>query len=135
MKNKPTVGVGAVILHKEQVLLVKRGKAPFAGKWCIPGGKVEYGETLQQAAEREILEETGIVIKAGEPVYAFDIIDTSNAANSVHYVVIDLEATYISGVPKAYDDVTDVAWFGKQELERNDVQVFTRDFLQRWWNS
>ncbi|WP_455208614.1 NUDIX hydrolase [Kaarinaea lacus] len=133
MKKRPIVGVGAVIIHQERVLLVQRGKAPFQGMWCIPGGKVRYAETLQQAAEREILEETGITIRAGKPVYAFDIIDTENNEEPVHYVVIDLQADYLSGDPHARDDVDDVAWFGKDEIDQENVQELTRNFLKQWW--
>ena len=133
MKKRPIVGVGAVVIHEERVLLVKRGKAPFPGMWCIPGGKVRYGETLQQAAEREIHEETGITIKAGEPVYAFDTIDTESGEQSYHYVVIDLQADYISGEPQARDDAQDVAWFGKEEIDQDEVQELTRNFLKKWW--
>ncbi|WP_455222078.1 NUDIX hydrolase [Kaarinaea lacus] len=133
MKNWPIVGVGAVVIHEDRVLLVKRGQAPFQGKWCIPGGKVRYGETLQQAAEREIHEETGITIKAGEPVYVFDTIDTASSEQSYHYVVIDLQADYISGNPQARDDVLDAAWFDKDEVDQEKVQALTRNFLKRWW--
>jgi len=71
----PRVAVGAVVIRAGSVLLVRRGKAPSDGQWAIPGGSVELGETLQQAAEREILEETGIRIRAGKPVYTFDLIE------------------------------------------------------------
>jgi len=133
MKNFPIVGVGAVVVHNDQVLLVKRGKPPFTGLWCIPGGKVKYGESLQQAAEREIREETGVIIRAGEPVYAFDTMETHDPDNSYHYVVVDLVAEYVSGEPLAHDDVTDAAWFGKQDIENEEVQELTRNFLKRWW--
>ena len=135
MKNIPIIGVGAVIVHNDRVLLVKRGKPPYSGMWCIPGGKINFGETLQQAAEREIREETGIVIRAGEPVYTFDIIDTGTetGTEAFHYVVVDLAADYISGEPVAQDDVTDVAWFEKKDIENDEVQELTRNFLKRWW--
>jgi ADP-ribose pyrophosphatase len=133
MKNYPVLGVGAVVIYKSKVLLVQRSAPPFTGQWCIPGGKVRFGETLQQAAEREILEETGIVIKAGEPVYCFDIIDTDNSEFPLHYVVIDLEAVYVSGDIKPASDAQDCAWFGKDEIMRDDVQQLTQQFLQRWW--
>ncbi|MDH3355103.1 MAG: NUDIX domain-containing protein, partial [Chromatiales bacterium] len=68
----PVVGVGAIVIHEGAVLLVKRGKAPHKGEWAIPGGKLKWGETLQQGAEREILEETGIAIEAGELLYHFE---------------------------------------------------------------
>ena len=133
MINTPIVGVGAVVIHNERVLLVKRANPPFEGSWCIPGGKVRFGETLQQAAEREILEETTVIIRAGQPVYAFDVIENTSAGPTVHYVVVDLEADYISGQPQAQDDVLDAAWFDKKEIDQDSVQALTRDFLKRWW--
>ncbi len=71
----PRVAVGAFVFHEGGVLLVRRGKPPAEGQWAIPGGSVELGETLGEAAEREILEETGIVIRAREPMFTFDVID------------------------------------------------------------
>ncbi|MBN2246845.1 MAG: NUDIX domain-containing protein, partial [Candidatus Aminicenantes bacterium] len=62
--SAPQVGVGAVVIKDEKILLVKRKNPPQKGQWAIPGGKVEFGETMQKAAEREILEETGLIIHA-----------------------------------------------------------------------
>ena len=132
-KNNPVLGVGAVVIHESKVLLVQRAKPPFVGQWCIPGGKVRFGETLQQAAEREILEETGIVIEAGEPVYCFDIIDTEKSDNPLHYVVIDLAAKYVSGEISAASDAAAGAWFSKEEIMDPDVQQVTQQFLRNWW--
>jgi len=134
MPQKPTVGVGAIIIKDDKVLLVKRNKMPYAGLWCIPGGKVKFGETLQKAAEREIYEETRLVIKAGEPIYVFDTIDSKTQGSSYHFVVVDLRADYISGVPKAHDDAREVAWFSRSDLEHSDVQEQTRICLQRCWH-
>ena len=72
--DSPLVAVGAVVFNQNRVLLVKRAKPPAQNQWAIPGGKVRLGETLQQAAEREIHEETGIIIRALKPIYTFDII-------------------------------------------------------------
>ena len=132
-KDYPVLGVGAVVIYRSKVLLVQRATPPFRGEWCIPGGKVRYGETLQQAAEREILEETGIVISAGEPVYCFDIIDTDNTEKPVHYVVIDLEGEYVSGDIKPGSDALATAWFSKDEIINREVQQLTQQFLERWW--
>jgi len=137
MKQYPIAGVGAVVIYNSKVLLVQRGTQPYKGQWCIPGGKINFGETLQQAAEREIFEETGILIEAHEPVYTFDIIETGNSENPsrlpFHYVVTDLRAEYLSGDIQAGSDVLDAAWFGKEEVMRSDVQELTRNFLERWW--
>lgn len=133
MNRYPVVGVGAVVIYNAKVLLVQRATPPYQGQWCIPGGKVRFGETLQQAAEREIREETGITVEAGEPIYSFEIIDTSDTENPVHYVVIDLEASYLSGDIKAASDALEVAWFSKAEILDKRVEEHTKQFLRKWW--
>jgi len=127
----PQVGVGAVVFHNGAVLLVQRRNPPCADEWAIPGGKVRLGETLQQAAEREILEETGIHIKAGEPVYAFDLIE-NDAAGQVrwHYAIIDLQAEYIRGEIRAGDDASATAWFKPDDLAGATVNSTTLKLLQ-----
>lgn len=132
MKNKlPQVGVGAIVFHNNRVLLIKRNKAPNAGQWAIPGGRVKLGESLQQAAEREILEETGITIKANKPVFAFDVIQRDEQQEcQLHYVVVDLEADYISGEPVAGDDAADAAWLSATELADMHVNQLTLDLLK-----
>ena len=111
----PQVAVGAVVIHENRVLLVKRKNEPAAGQWAIPGGRVHAGETLASAAEREIMEETGIRIKAGKPVYIFELIDP------IHYVIIDLDAKYISGSPVPADDAEEAGWIGLNEIDRRDI--------------
>ena len=135
VKHYPVVGVGALVERQQRILLVKRGKPPFKGQWSIPGGKVRFGESLQRAAEREIQEETGIVIRAGEPVFSFDIIDTSDAEHPIHYVVIDLIADYVSGDIRPGSDVMDVVWLDKADISTYNIQETTLHLLQRWWNS
>ena len=128
MQHKhPIAGIGAVVIHNHKVLLVKRAKPPKQGLWCIPGGKIRFGENLQQAAEREIQEETGVVIKAGEPVYVFDVIDN----DKFHYVVVDLLAEYISGTVKPNDDASDAKWFAIHEIELPDVDLETKTLLRK----
>jgi 8-oxo-dGTP diphosphatase len=129
----PRIAVGAVVFKSDAVLLVKRGKAPSDGKWAIPGGSVELGETLQQAAEREIFEETGIRIRADRPVYTFDYIEREhNGAIRFHYVIVDLAADYISGEINPGDDAAQAAWIPFAELESLDMNTTTRAFLAKY---
>ena len=126
MKNDypstPRVAVGAVVFKDNSVLLVRRGQPPSEDLWAIPGGSVEIGETLQEAAEREILEETGITIRAGKPVYTFDSIQRDSAGKiRFHYVIVDLGADYISGDPIAGDDAVEARWVTAEEI--NDLRV------------
>ena len=103
--------------------------------WAIPGGSVKLGETLQQAAEREILEETGVTIKAREPAYTFESIqrDESGAVR-FHYVIIDLNADYVKGEPKPNDDALDAHWFSPNELQTEKISEPTRNLLKDQFN-
>jgi ADP-ribose pyrophosphatase len=129
----PRVAVGAVVSKDGAVLLVRRGKAPSHGKWAIPGGSVELGETLQQAAEREIFEETGLLIQAGQPVYTFDLIEHDRHGNiRFHYVIVDLSAEYLEGEPVPGDDADQVAWVPFDELPGLDMNAATRAFFDAY---
>ena len=133
--TQPRLGIGAVVFHQDRVLLVKRKNPPAAGEWAIPGGKVRLGETLQQAAEREIREETGIEIRAGEPVYVFDLIQHDEQGECVtHYVIVDVEAEYLSGQPRAADDAADARWLSAEELKTLPVNETTRHLLRSHYN-
>ena len=125
------LGVGAVVFNQGCVLLVKRKTPPFAEQWAIPGGKVKFGESLRAAAEREVYEETGITIRAGEPIFTFEIIQTDS---SVHYVVVDLDAHYISGAPIANDDAADAAWIDAVRIKNLAVNKITRELLKSKYN-
>jgi ADP-ribose pyrophosphatase len=129
--GNPRVAVGAVVFKDERVLLVRRGQPPSEDLWAIPGGSVEIGETLQEAAEREILEETGITVRAGEPVYTFDVIDRDSAGKiRFHYVIVDLAADYVTGEPKAGDDAAEARWVTAQEIDALPVSPPTLKLLK-----
>ena len=134
--NHPFVAVGAVVFNKDKVLLVLRAKPPAENHWTIPGGCVELGETLQEAAEREIREETGLTIQAGDPIYTFDLIERdSNGAILFHYVIVDLAADYVSGELRPGDDATDVCWASFKDVKRLKVSAATRKLLKECYNS
>lgn len=127
----PKVAVGAVVFKNERVLLVRRGQPPSENLWAIPGGSVEIGETLQKAAEREIHEETGIKIRAGDPVFTFDTIDRDRGGKiRFHYVIVDLAADYVSGDPKAGDDAAEARWVSAQEINALQVSAPTLKLLK-----
>ncbi len=129
--TEPQVGVGAVVFHEGAVLLVQRRNPPCTNEWAIPGGKVKLGETLQQAAEREILEETGIQIKAGDPVFAFDLIEHNDSGEVCwHYAIIDLQAEYVAGEIQAGDDAASAAWFTREDLAEFTVNATTLKLLR-----
>jgi len=92
---------------------------------------LHFGETLQQAAERELFEETGITVRAHEPLFTFDTIERDDEGNiRFHYVIVDVHATYISGKPIAGDDAEIAAWLSPAELPRLPVSDKTLYLLK-----
>jgi ADP-ribose pyrophosphatase len=129
--DHPIVGVGAVVIRDGKILLIRRGIAPSQGLWAIPGGALELGETLQQAAEREILEETGVTIRAREPIYAFDFFERVETGRiRFHFVIVDVAADYISGEAKGGDDALDARWLGPADLDPLPVSENTLKLLR-----
>jgi ADP-ribose pyrophosphatase len=132
------VGVGAVVVRDGRVLLVKRGKPPSQGMWAIPGGRVELGETLQQAVEREIREETSITVRANGPVFTFDVILRDDGGRvRFHHVIVDMLAEYVGGEPQAGDDACEAGWKTAREIDELPVHPVTVDLLKRvtdLWN-
>jgi ADP-ribose pyrophosphatase YjhB (NUDIX family) len=133
--KQPLVGVGAIIVEDGRVLLIKRGKAPLLGEWSIPGGMLELGETLRQGAEREALEETGVMVRATDLLGVFDRIVPSDAPGEdgrtlYHYVLIDFLCHRISGDVLAAGDASDARWFSVEEFAKLSLPEDTRNVLQ-----
>jgi ADP-ribose pyrophosphatase len=129
--DRPIVGIGAVVVHEGRVLLVRRGAAPSRGLWAVPGGSLELGETLQQGAEREILEETGVTIRARDPIYAFDFFERDGDGRiRFHFVIVDLAADYIRGNAKGADDALEARWLTPEVLEGLPVSKNTLKLLR-----
>lgn len=134
--DAPRVAVGALVIHQNKVLLILRGEAPAKGMWAVPGGSVNIGETLQAAAEREVLEETGLQIKAGEVIYSFEKIQYDKAGQvQYHYVILDLEAEPLDPAQPLTpaDDAIEAGWFTLADLDRLNLPVSetTLDLLQK----
>jgi 8-oxo-dGTP diphosphatase len=129
--QQPLVGVGAIIVEDDRVLLIKRGKAPLLGEWSIPGGMLELGETLRQGAEREALEETGLVVRATDLLGVFDrIVPDETKRTLYHYVLIDFLCQKISGDVLAAGDASDARWFTRADLSSLSLPEETLTILQ-----
>lgn len=114
--ERPVVGVGGVVFLDGRVLLIRRGKEPLKGRWSVPGGTVEAGETLEQAVVREIDEETGLKVRPVEILMVFDRIHREQGELVYHYVIVDYLCTYVSGLPRAGSDAECVALAAREEL-------------------
>jgi 8-oxo-dGTP diphosphatase len=108
---RPIVGIGIVVIKGDSVLLVRRGKPPNVGAWTLPGGAQEVGETTEQAARRELLEETGLEVDTLHFAATVDNIrrDTDGRIR-YHYTIIDFAARWVAGEPVAATDVTEATW-------------------------
>lgn len=131
MGSLPQLGVGALVIKQENVLLVRRANSPKQGLWTVPGGRVRLGETLQQAVEREVLEETGLRVRAGRPVHVFDLIEGEPGHWQYHYVIVDLMASYLEGELEAGDDALEARWFRAEELDDPQIDDETRNLIAK----
>ncbi len=115
--DRPILGVGAVIIHQERALIVQRAYEPRKGEWTVPGGVLELGETLRSGIEREVLEETGLTVKAGEVVDVFENIwPDPKGKTQFHYVLVDFLCELISGELHPATDVSAARWITPEEL-------------------
>lgn len=126
------VGVGGVVIRGGKVLLIQRGKEPLKGRWVIPGGTVELGETLEEAVAREVREETGIIVRPREVVLVFDRIERRDGAVAYHYVVIDYLCDDLGGTLQAGSDAADAAFVATEDLARYDMPPAALDLVRRF---
>ena len=117
--EQPLIGVGAVIVERGRVVVVRRGHEPLKGEWSIPGGVVEVGETLREAAAREALEETGLRVEAGEVLEVLDrIVRDAEGRVQFHYVLVDFVCRVVGGELRSGGDAEEACWIGESELGR-----------------
>ncbi|HET7724858.1 MAG TPA: NUDIX domain-containing protein [Propionibacteriaceae bacterium] len=120
------LGASAVIVDGDAILLVQRGHEPMLGRWSVPGGRVEPGETLEEAAAREAYEETGLEVRIGQELWDL-VIPAGDRAFEVH----DFAATVVGGSLRAGDDAADVRWVRFDELESLPLTDGLLGYLER----
>lgn len=125
----PKLAVGAVVLHNDEILLVKRRYPPSAGWWSVPGGHVEAGETLEEAVVRELHEETGI--RGAEPklIALTEYISRRRGSLKYHYLIVDYLITSYSGNLERSDEILDVGFFNLREALLMNITLTTRKLI------
>lgn len=111
--RRPIACTGAIVWRGNEVLLIRRGKAPRKGEWSIPGGRIEFGEMMRYAAMREVREETGCEV---EIAGLCDVVDS--VLEGIHAVLIDFNARWISGEPVAGDDATEAVFVKFEDVKK-----------------
>ncbi len=124
--DSPLPAVGAVVRREDRILMVKRGQPPHAGLWSVPGGAVEEGETVEEAAVREAHEECSVEVGPIQVIHMSDLIERDDRGLvRFHYVLIDVECRYVSGEVVPGSDADNAAWIPLRELHEYDVSETT----------
>ena len=130
--DRPYVGVGVIVFRDQEVLLVKRNKDPNKGHWSIPGGRQMLGETVAEAAQRELLEETGVKVA---PLLLVDVVDAiiTDAEGKIkfHYTLVDYMGHWYSGDSRAGDDAQEVRWVHLNELSSYSLLEKTMNIIHK----
>jgi 8-oxo-dGTP diphosphatase len=126
----PLVGVGAIIIEGDRIVLVKRAHPPLQAEWSIPGGVLEVGELVREAAVREAREETGLTVEPGELLGVYDrVLRDAGQRVQYHYVLIDFLCRRVGGKLKAASDAAEVRWFTRAELPGLSLAEDTLDVI------
>jgi 8-oxo-dGTP diphosphatase len=129
---RPILGVGALIYEGDSILLVQRGHEPLKGFWSLPGGAVETGEHLDEAIAREVLEETGLVVRPTSVATIFErILHDAEGRPEYHYVLVDYFCTVLGGQLQAGDDSDQVRWVPLTAVESVKLTEGTREVIQK----
>jgi ADP-ribose pyrophosphatase YjhB (NUDIX family) len=134
--ESPIVTVGLFVRRGDSVLIVQRGKEPAKGRWSIPGGAVELGESLREAGRREVREECGVEVTVGDVACVLETIVPGDSAREggrprFHYVLIDFHAEYVSGELRPASDISDARWVTRSELAQFDITEKAREMLEK----
>lgn len=126
--KNPVPAVAGIILRDKEILLIRRGREPGAGLWSIPGGCVEFGESLEEALKREVKEETGLKIEVDDFAGLVDLMIREDGEIRFHYIILDYFASVVSGDMRAASDVTDCRWVPLDQLKDYEI---THSLLRR----
>jgi 8-oxo-dGTP diphosphatase len=130
--DQPVVGIGALIVHKGKIVLIKRGNEPSKGKWTIPGGLVELGESLPLAVIRETLEETCLEVENPVLIDVVDNVDRDEAGKvKYHYVIIEYLVSVKGGKLQAASDAEELQWVPFDEVESYNLTASFRFFFKQ----
>lgn len=128
----PLPGVGAIIIRGENILLVQRGREPLKGWWSLPGGLIETGEKIEAALKREILEETGLIVRTARPFEIFErIMRDAQGRAEYHYILHDYLCTVERGALHAGDDAGSAAWVPRAKLAGLQLTEGTLAVIER----
>jgi 8-oxo-dGTP diphosphatase len=135
--SQPLIGVGAIIIEPARtkdarVVLVKRAQPPIQGQWSIPGGALEVGEFVRDAAIREAREETGLIVEPGELLGVYDrIVRHADGRVQYHYVLVDFLCRPVGGELQAASDAAEVRWFTREELPELRLAEDTQEVIRK----
>ncbi|MGH9709324.1 MAG: NUDIX hydrolase [Candidatus Acidiferrales bacterium] len=130
--ERPVIAVGGVVISDARVLLIRRGQPPLEGRWSIPGGLLELGETIAQAIERELMEEAGVQVRPLELIEIYEkVLRLANQPPQYHFVILDYLCELLGGNAQAGTDVTDVAWSTEDELDRFNLTTEAKRVVKR----
>jgi len=121
---RPVVATLAAVVRENRILLIRRSNPPDAGRWAFPGGKIRFGESAADAAQRELLEETGV---QGKPVQVFDAVNVFDQRADEgdvlhqHYILIATLFDWHVGEPRGGDDALDARWFADADLDSTEL--------------
>lgn len=129
---RPVLSVGAIIVREYKVLIVKRGAEPGLGRWSVPGGAVELGESIEDTVKRETFEETGLKVSPTRLVGNHEYVGQDADRNiRFHYVIVYWECEYVEGEAQPSSDVDETRWVDFEELKGYDITDGTRKMLRR----